>query len=60
MSMFNKKEEGASNPKAMNQLGAGTSITGNIESDADIRIDGKLHGNLHTKGKLVLGSNAII
>lgn len=60
MSMFGKKEEGSSNPKSMNQLGAGTSIVGNIESDADIRIDGKLHGNVYTKGKLVLGANATI
>ncbi len=58
--MFSKKEESTSSPKTMNQLGSGTSIVGNIESEADIRIDGKLHGNVHTKSKLVLGLNAII
>lgn len=30
------------NPKAMNQLGQGTVIEGDISSDADIRIDGRI------------------
>jgi cytoskeletal protein CcmA (bactofilin family) len=41
--------------KAINLLGAGTEITGDIVSDGDIRIDGTLIGNLTTKGKVVLG-----
>ena len=61
MSMFGKKEtEGAPNPKAMNQLGRGTVINGEIISDADIRIDGTVKGNVMSKGKIVLGSSGQI
>jgi cytoskeletal protein CcmA (bactofilin family) len=60
MSMFTKKEETTATPKTMNQLGSGTSITGDIRSESDIRIDGKVQGNVSTKSKLVLGSSGVI
>jgi cytoskeletal protein CcmA (bactofilin family) len=40
---------------AHNKISNGTSITGDIESNGDIRMDGALNGNLKTKGKLVIG-----
>ena len=60
MSVFGKKEESTANPKSMNQLGQGTVISGDVRSDSDIRIDGKVNGNVFTKAKLVLGSSAVI
>ena len=61
MAMFEKKEMSAvSNPKAMNQLGQGTVINGEINSDADIRIDGIVRGNVISKGKIVLGATGVI
>ena len=61
MSMFGKKEGSAlPNPKAMNQLGQGTVINGEINSDADIRIDGTVRGNVVSKGKIVLGASGLI
>jgi cytoskeletal protein CcmA (bactofilin family) len=61
MSMFGKKETtSATNPKAMNQLGQGTVINGEINSDADIRIDGTVRGNVISKGKIVLGATGLI
>ena len=61
MSMFGKKETAtAANPKAMNQLGKGTVINGEIVSDADIRIDGTVRGNVISKGKIVLGASGQI
>jgi cytoskeletal protein CcmA (bactofilin family) len=61
MAMFEKKEvSSVSNPKAMNQLGQGTIINGEINSDADIRIDGTVHGNVISKGKIVLGATGVI
>lgn len=61
MSVFSKKEESTSSAsKSMNQLGQGTTIVGNLQSESDIRIDGKVQGNLSTKGRLVLGVNGII
>ena len=58
--MFGKKEASPANPKAMNQLGQGTIINGEINSDADIRIDGTVKGNVISKGKIVLGSTGQI
>jgi|688.fasta_scaffold57640_4 cytoskeletal protein CcmA (bactofilin family) len=55
--MFGKKEI-ASNSfsmQAINNIGNGTVIEGNIKTDGDIRIDGKINGNIHTTGRLVLG-----
>lgn len=61
MSVFSKKEgTTALNPKAMNQLGQGTVIEGEINSDADIRIDGRVRGNVISKGKIVLGATGQI
>ncbi|MBS1619204.1 MAG: polymer-forming cytoskeletal protein [Bacteroidetes bacterium] len=44
----------------MNQLGQGTVIEGEINSDADIRIDGRVRGNVISKGKIVLGATGQI
>ncbi len=41
-------------------IGAGTVISGNIESVGDIRIDGILKGNLTCKSKILLGPAAVI
>jgi len=40
---------------AINLIGTGTSIEGNITSTGDIRIDGSIKGNLKTKGKVIVG-----
>jgi cytoskeletal protein CcmA (bactofilin family) len=45
---------------AINLIGTGTSINGDITSNGDIRIDGILNGNLTTKGKLVVGETGKI
>jgi cytoskeletal protein CcmA (bactofilin family) len=38
-------------------IGPGTKIIGNIETKDGIRIDGEVHGNILSKGKVVVGSN---
>lgn len=40
----------------LNIIGNGTSVTGDVTSNGDIRVDGKLQGNLNSKSKLVLGA----
>lgn len=40
---------------SINIVGAGTVITGNVNCNGDIRIDGVLNGNLIAKGKVVIG-----
>ena len=54
-------------PKAMNEIGGqpnriekNTKIKGDIVSEADFRIDGKLNGNLKTSGKVVIGKDGYI
>jgi len=41
-------------------IGAGTVITGDLESSGDIRIDGTLVGNLHSKAKVLIGQEGVV
>ncbi|SMG21192.1 protein CcmA, bactofilin family [Marivirga sericea] len=43
-----------------NTIGKGTTINGDIETFGNIRIDGKVIGNIKTKSKLVLGTTSHI
>ncbi len=61
--MFSDKQK----PRAMNELGGqpnriekNTKIKGDIVSEADFRIDGKLDGNVTTSGKVVIGKGGYI
>ncbi len=42
---------------AINIIGVGTQITGDVKSNSDIRVDGSLTGKLITKGKVVIGES---
>lgn len=52
----------SSKPKVMerNVIAKNTSITGDIISEGDFRIDGTLDGNLKTDGKVIIGSAGTI
>ncbi|MEO9893588.1 polymer-forming cytoskeletal protein [Aurantibacter sp.] len=61
--MFSDKQK----PRNMNEIGGqpnriekNTRIKGDIVSEADFRIDGKLDGNLKTTGKVVIGKDGLI
>ena len=45
---------------AINMIGVGTIINGDIQSKGDIRVDGTLKGSVATEGKVVLGDEGII
>ncbi len=45
------------NSNKINMIGVGTTIEGNISSSENIRFDGTLIGNLHTRGKLFIGQS---
>ncbi len=45
---------------AINLVGSGTTIKGEIDSKGDIRIDGKIVGEVRSKGKIVLGETGVI
>jgi cytoskeletal protein CcmA (bactofilin family) len=45
---------------AVNMIGTGTTITGDVQSKGDIRVDGTLKGSVSTEGKVVLGREGVI
>ncbi|MEM9325700.1 MAG: polymer-forming cytoskeletal protein [Bacteroidota bacterium] len=60
--MFNKQEhkEVHEQSNSSNIIRTGTSIEGNIETFGNIRVEGKLIGNLKTKSKAVFGQSSKI
>ena len=61
--MFTNKNEAMKNSEptaAVNMIGAGTVITGDVISKGDIRVDGTLKGSVNTEGKVVLGREGVI
>ncbi len=45
---------------AINLVGSGTTIKGEMESKGDIRVDGKIIGELRSKGKIVVGDTGVV
>lgn len=61
--MFSNINEPTKNTKmteTINTIGAGTIITGDIQSKGDIRVDGTLKGSINTSGKVVVGKDGIV
>ena len=61
--MFNSKSKTSFDRNAGNDstmIGAGTTITGDMESNGDIRIDGILKGNLKGKAKIIVGAEGVV
>lgn len=59
--MFNSKEQAdAEVMNSNNIIGKGTTFTGNIETYGNIRIEGKVVGDVISKSKVVVGPSAVI
>lgn len=66
--MFNTKETNPTKPmttttasqSAVNIIGAGTQIEGEIRSENDIRVDGKVKGTVTSKSKIAVGTTGIV
>ena len=56
----NKTMKKDDNGTVINMIGVGTIITGDVNSNGDLRIDGTLKGSVSTEGKVVLGKNGVI
>ena len=56
----NNMKNSSNNSAAVNMVGNGTVINGDIQSKSDIRIDGTLKGSVKTDGKLVVGSSGVV
>ncbi|MBL7789135.1 MAG: polymer-forming cytoskeletal protein [Chitinophagales bacterium] len=46
--------------QVINNIGSGTTIEGDIKTEGDLRIDGKIIGNILAKGRLVTGPSSSI
>ena len=58
-----KSDSSRSNDKsssAVNAIGQGSIIKGDIITEGDLRIDGTLTGSINTKGRLVLGETGLV
>lgn len=61
--MFNSKSKNSFDDASIGAntiIGSGTTITGNIVSRGDIRIDGTLIGNLLAKAKILVGPEGVV
>ena len=59
--MFSAKKNNATVPLgAMSIIGSGVTLTGDINSTADIRIDGILKGNIKSSARVFIGSDAVV
>jgi cytoskeletal protein CcmA (bactofilin family) len=61
--MFKSKTKSAFDDSPANSttiIGAGTIITGNVQSNGDIRVDGIIIGNLEGLAKIIIGANGLV
>lgn len=61
--MFNSKSRSSDDATASGGntlISAGTTISGDIDSNGDIRIDGILKGNLKGRAKIIIGTEGIV
>src|SRR5271168_1208963 len=61
--MFSKSkttEEASQALRVMNQFGQGTTITGDVTAEGDVRVDGKVTGNVTSKAKTVVGVTGVV
>ncbi len=61
MAMFNEKK-GSLSPQVgeRNTIARNTSLVGDIDSDGDFRVDGKIDGTIKTSGRVVIGKDGIV
>ena len=49
-----------SGSNAASLISAGTTLTGDINSSSDLRIDGTLVGNINSNAKVIIGANGVV
>ena len=55
-----EKEKERTNGNGATLIGSGTTVKGDIHSDHDLRIDGKVEGNILGTSKVIIGSNGLV
>lgn len=56
---MNKPSEPVNNGK-INSIMEGTSIVGEVSSDSNIRIDGRVKGTINVRGRLIVGTSGVV
>ena len=55
--MFSEKKDKEPQVSERNIIGKNTSILGDVISEGDFRIDGKVEGTIKTKGRVIIGKS---
>ena len=58
--MITKTTKNPEQAQASNRILMGTEISGDIKSNGDLRVDGKVSGTINLDGKLVIGEKGIV
>ncbi len=58
--MFNDKKGSPNQIGERNTIAKNTSMVGDIKSDGDFRVDGKIDGTIKTTGRVVIGKDGIV
>ena len=58
--MFSEKKLNKTTRTQRNTIASTTIIIGDISSDGDFRIDGKVEGNIKTSGRLIIGQEGCV
>lgn len=58
--MFNSQEKQPVSQPANNSIGTGTVLEGNITTSGNLRVDGKIIGDVNTDAKMVQGEGSMI
>ena len=58
--MFNEKKESPHQIGERNTIAKNTSLVGDINSDGDFRVDGKIEGTIKTTGRVVIGKEGTV
>ena len=62
--MFNKEKSTPStertNGKSATLISAGTTLTGDLQSEGDLRIDGTIKGNVTSSAKVIIGATGFV
>lgn len=58
--MFNEKKEMSAPSGERNIIAKNTSLVGDIKSDGDFRVDGKIEGTITTTGRVVIGKGGLV
>lgn len=58
--MFSEKKEKQHQILERNIIGKNTAIVGDVQSEGDFRIDGKVEGTIKTSGRVVIGKSGVV